>query len=234
MFMRNRYQHRSQAIHPDHQQRVNNARLQLGINEDNGDANHQGATRNGLPGQQRRYAVDLQCPVCLQDAQYPTETNCGHVFCANCIITYWRHGSWLGAVHCPVCRQQVTILLADFSPEERQSEEGRAKMRDLHDYNRRFSGEPRPFMDYIRDLPTLLRHAWGEFFSLGGLVWMFRLRILLCFLAALLYFISPLDIIPEAVFGVLGFMDDLFVLLLLLIYVSIIYRNIVTNRAQNA
>ena len=29
-------------------------------------------------------------------------------FCsAPCIITYWRYGRWLGAVNCPVCRQQV-------------------------------------------------------------------------------------------------------------------------------
>lgn len=61
---------------------------------------------------------------------------------------------------------------------------------------------------------------------------MFRLRIIAIFLAALLYFISPLDIIPEAVFGILGFLDDLFVLLLLAIYISIIYRNYVQTRAN--
>ena len=89
-------------------------------------------------------------------------------------------------------------------------------------------------MDYLRDLPTLLRHAFSEFFSVGGLIWMFRVRIIAIFLAALFYFISPLDIIPEAVFGILGFLDDLFVLLLLAIYISIIYRNYVQSRANNA
>ncbi|XP_070564321.1 E3 ubiquitin-protein ligase RNF170-like [Ptychodera flava] len=227
-----RYQNRGNSIHPENQERVQNARRQLGLNETVPETAND--TSNGRPRPARRYAVDTQCPVCLHDAQFPTETNCGHVFCANCIITYWRHGSWLGAVQCPVCRQQVTMLFADFSEQERDSDEGRARLQDINAYNRRFSGEPRPLMDYIRDLPTLLRHAWGEFFSLGGLVWMFRLRIVLCLLAAILYFVSPLDIIPEAVFGLIGFMDDLFVILLLLIYVSIIYRNIVANRARDA
>lgn len=86
--------------------------------------------------------------------------------------------------------------------------------------------------DYIRDLPTLLRHAWSEFFSLGGLIWMFRIRVIVCFFAAFFYFISPLDIIPEAAFGILGFLDDLFIILLLAIYVSIIYRQIVEARAE--
>ncbi len=86
-------------------------------------------------------------------------------------------------------------------------------------------------MDYLRDMPTLIRHALTEFFSLGGLMWMFRLRVIVCFLAALLYLISPLDLIPEAGFGLLGFLDDFFVMLLLTIYVSIIYRRFVAARA---
>ena len=85
-------------------------------------------------------------------------------------------------------------------------------------------------IDYLRDLPTLLRHAFTEFFTVGGLIWMFRLRILVCFIAAFVYFISPLDIIPEAVFGVLGFLDDAFILLLLAIYVTIVYRQYVRSR----
>lgn len=85
-------------------------------------------------------------------------------------------------------------------------------------------------MDYVRDLPTLLRHLWNEFFSVGGLMYMFRIRIILCFFAACMYLISPLDIIPEAVFGILGLLDDVFVVLLLAVYISIIYRRFITNR----
>ena len=59
---------------------------------------------------------------------------------------------------------------------------------------------------------------------------MFRIRIILCLLAAFTYLISPLDILPEAVFGILGLLDDLFVFLLLAIYVSIIYRSYLANR----
>ena len=65
---------------------------------------------------------------------------------------------------------------------------------------------------------------------------MFRVRIVICVIAAFVYFISPLDIIPDAAFGVLGFLDDVFIMLLLAIYISIIYRQFVearANRAQN-
>ncbi|KAG2466545.1 RN170 ligase, partial [Polypterus senegalus] len=110
----------------------------------------------------------------------------------SCIIAYWRYGSWLGAINCPICRQML--------------------------------------VDRLRDVPTLLRHAFREMFSMGGLFWMFRIRILLCLFGALIYLISPLDFLPEALFGILGFMDDLFVIFLLLIYISIMYREVVTQR----
>lgn len=119
-------------------------------------------------------------------------------------------------------------------PDETDAErEERARLlRDINDYNRRYSGEPRPWLDHLRDLPTLLRHAGSEFFSVGGIMYMFRLRIVLCFVAAVMYLISPLDMIPEAIFGILGLLDDLFVVLLLAIYVTVIYRRFLAARWQ--
>jgi len=59
---------------------------------------------------------------------------------------------------------------------------------------------------------------------------MFRARILLCLAAIVIYLVSPLDVLPEAVFGLIGLLDDLFVVLLVLVYMTIIYRQIVADR----
>lgn len=61
-------------------------------------------------------------------------------------------------------------------------------------------------------------------------MYMLRIRIVICFMAAIMYLISPLDLIPEAVFGVLGLLDDMFVVLLLAIYVTMIYRRFLADR----
>lgn len=122
-------------------------------------------------------------------------------------------------------------------------------IREINTYNRRFSGEPRPvslgvfylfsktklfsflqWSDYLYDLPTLLRHLTNDFFSFNGLMYMFRIRIVLCVVAAIMYLISPLDMIPEAVFGIFGLFDDIVVVLLLAIYVTIIYRRFLSSR----
>ncbi|KAK2168519.1 hypothetical protein LSH36_16g06033 [Paralvinella palmiformis] len=181
----------------------------------------------------RHVRTDRTCPICLADARFGIETNCGHLFCGECMVTYWRHGNWLGSVRCPVCRQQVTLLLQNFTDADRHnSAENRNNVvEQINRYNRRFSGEPIAWLDYIRDLPTLLRHAFREVFTLGGLIWIFRLRIFVCFIAALLYFISPLDLIPEAAFGMLGLLDDFFILFMLGIYITIIYRRALAARA---
>ncbi|XP_044299852.1 E3 ubiquitin-protein ligase RNF170 isoform X2 [Varanus komodoensis] len=167
-------------IHPENQELVRAIRQQLQSEQEN------------VVVDRQHFYTDMSCPVCLQQATFPIETNCGHLFCGSCIIAYWRCGSWLGAIHCPICRQTI--------------------------------------MEWIMDLPTLLRHAFREMFSVGGLFWMFRIRIFLCLLGALLYLASPLDFLPEALFGILGLLDDFFVVFLLLIYISIMYREVVTQR----
>ncbi|XP_018418871.1 PREDICTED: E3 ubiquitin-protein ligase RNF170 [Nanorana parkeri] len=203
-------------IHPENQERVRAIREQL-----------QNEQETAIHERQQFYS-DMSCPVCLQQATFPVETNCGHLFCGPCIIAYWRYGSWLGAISCPICRQTVTLLFPMFQVTEQQDVQ--AIFQEVNSYNRRFSGQPRSLMERIMDLPTLLRHAFREMFSVGGLFWMFRIRIVLCLLGAFFYLVSPLDIIPEALFGILGFMDDFFVLFLLLIYISIMYREVVTQR----
>lgn len=201
-------------IHPENQELVRAVRQQLQSEQNAAIDRH-------------HFYTDMSCPVCLQQATFPIETNCGHLFCGSCIIAYWRCGSWLGAIHCPICRQTVTLFLPLFNDSQ---QDGAQVLEDVNDYNRRFSGQPRTIMERIMDLPTLLRHAFREMFSVGGLFWMFRIRILLCLLGALLYLASPLDFIPEALFGILGFLDDFFVVFLLLIYISIMYREVVTQR----
>ncbi|XP_023616570.1 E3 ubiquitin-protein ligase RNF170 isoform X3 [Myotis lucifugus] len=169
-----------QNIHPENQELIRVLREQLQTEQDAPAAARQ------------QFYTDMYCPVCLHQASFPVETNCGHLFCGTCIIAYWRYGSWLGAISCPICRQTI--------------------------------------MERIMDLPTLLRHAFREMFSVGGLFWMFRIRIILCLMGAFFYLISPLDFVPEALFGILGFLDDFFVIFLLLIYISIMYREVITQR----
>ncbi|XP_048802327.1 E3 ubiquitin-protein ligase RNF170-like isoform X3 [Lagopus muta] len=96
-----------------------------------------------LQVQQPSNHSDFSCPICLQTVTLPVETNCGHLFCGSCLITYWKHGPWLGAIICPLCRQKVVVLV-NISCEKLHDKPSKQTVHDIRAYNKRFSGQPRP------------------------------------------------------------------------------------------
>ena len=86
------------------------------------------------------------CSICLSETTYAIQTNCGHIYCAQCIISYYENvtsSSVATALSkslrskinsrilkclfsdpfdtptCPYCRQRMTMLLFYFSETER-------------------------------------------------------------------------------------------------------------------
>ncbi|XP_067369549.1 RING-HC_RNF170 domain-containing protein isoform X2 [Channa argus] len=172
---------------------------------------------------------DWQCPVCLQTACFPVQTNCGHLFCAPCLITYWRHASWLEAISCPLCRQKVSALCRLFN-ESRSDQESKEVVGEITDYNKRYSGAPRQVTDYLFDTPRLLQLLGRSLSTMGGLVWLFFFRVILCCIGTMVSISSPpLDPVSSSsagplekdpsLCGMLEVMDDLVVVILLLICV---------------
>ena len=47
-----------------------------------------------------------------------------------------------------------------------------------------------------------------------------------------IYILSPFDIIPESVLGVLGFLDDLAITAVILLYLTVMFRQSLANRNQ--
>jgi len=191
-------------------------------------------------------ANNHDCSICLGEASYAIETNCGHIFCGQCIMSYYntiRSSSVSTVINpfdtptCPYCRQRMTVLLLYFSEDERntadleETERRNLLIGSVRDYNRRYSGEPRSVVEHICDLPVLLRHLGSFIWSGEGISWLFRLRIFILGAMAGVYLLSPFDIVPEAVFGVIGILDDIIILALFLIYAGILYRNFVVDEA---
>ena len=84
--------------------------------------------------------------------------------------------------------------------------------------------------DQIRDLPVLVPYLLRRLFSLEGLMWVFRLRVMLCIGGLVVYVLSPFDIIPETIFGLFGILDDIFVAFVLLLYATVAFRQVMANR----
>ncbi|XP_040216755.1 E3 ubiquitin-protein ligase RNF170-like [Rana temporaria] len=171
--------------------------------------------KDALKSRQPHFHSDFSCPVCLQTATSPVETNCGHLFCGSCLIEYWKHDPWMGAISCPLCRQKVCYLcnICDIQ----QDKMNREMQKDIRHYNNRFSGRPRPLTDYLYDLPLLLNLAVRRVFTMGGLVMIFCLRLVVCSFGAITFLSSPFTVVPDPLCGILSTIDDLVVVFLLLI-----------------
>ena len=169
------------------------------------------------------------CPICLDVTSYPVQTNCGHMFCGACVLACWDHGEWLlSPMPCPMCRQTITLIFLHFTETEIGNvyQERPQLVDKIGSYNRRFSGAPRPWMDYIYDIPTLIRRMWSD----SGLDFLMRFRIYAYFALALIYVVAPLDLLPESVFGVAGVIDDIVVIVIIALYVTNTYRTYVAYR----
>ncbi|XP_044299854.1 E3 ubiquitin-protein ligase RNF170 isoform X3 [Varanus komodoensis] len=134
-------------IHPENQELVRAIRQQLQSEQEN------------VVVDRQHFYTDMSCPVCLQQATFPIETNCGHLFCGSCIIAYWRCGSWLGAIHCPICRQTVTLFLPLFNEGQ---EDAAQVLQDVNDYNRRFSGQPRSCLRAVNRNEQKMKRTWVD------------------------------------------------------------------------
>ncbi|KAM9008945.1 E3 ubiquitin-protein ligase RNF170-like isoform 1-T4 [Ara ararauna] len=176
---------------------------------------------------------DFSCPICLQTATLPVETNCGHLFCGSCLITYWKHSPWLAAIICPLCRQKV-VLLDSISCEKKHDKPSKQIVHDIRDYNKRFSGQPRPFADYLYDMPLFLTLALRGIFTWGVLVWLFFLRVAVCSFGTIVCLSSPFDMKPGPLCRTLGTADDMVVVSLLLICMINICQQIAPNGVNMA
>jgi len=204
------------------------------------------ASTTNNQGRTRPSGQNYDCSICLGSASYAVETNCGHIFCGECIFQYYeitpRHQGPLSTPTCPYCRQRMTVLLPFFSDIETNAAdldvatvERRQKIYDnIRSYNRLFSGEPRSIAEHIADLPMLLRHLWRYFWSGEGIELIFRLRIVMFLAMAVVYVLLPFDLLPEVVFGVLGLLDDILVFVLILIYVAVVFRRVITQTGIGA
>ena len=85
-------------------------------------------------------------------------------------------------------------------------------------------------MSYLYDVPTILRHLWQELFSERGPFLIRRLYLGYVLVVLLLYLLSPFDILPESVLGLFGYLDDFVLILIAMVYISYLYRALLTAR----
>ncbi|XP_028770515.1 E3 ubiquitin-protein ligase RNF170-like [Neltuma alba] len=172
------------------------------------------------------------CSVCHGDYNNPCQANCSHWFCGRCIMQVWHHGSTVRPCRCPLCRRQITLLVPteDFL-RQRYDPEVAEVLQGIEAYNRLFGGQATGLFQRMQDLPFLLRRLLRELMDPHrSLPLVIKARVYMAMISSVVYIVSPVDIIPEAMLGIFGLLDDLLVALLCFLYVASLYRSLLYFR----
>nr|XP_018676441.1 PREDICTED: E3 ubiquitin-protein ligase RNF170-like isoform X2 [Musa acuminata subsp. malaccensis] len=158
---------------------------------------------------------DDTCSICLGSFTHPCQANCSHWFCGECILSVWHHGSIFQQCKCPICRCFINLLKpTDASVQEGKDRKANQVLKTIKKYNRSFGGEPSNLMQKLQNLPFFIRRlAMVLMDPRRPLPSLFRAHITFALSLSAMYVLSPVDLLPEDVYGVVGLLDDLLVLL---------------------
>lgn len=152
-------------------------------------------------------AFNRECPVCHGDATLPVQTNCNHKYCSACIVDWWQSKGATKPATCPCCRREVAFLLVCYGQEGLSREERRV-LSQIQDYNKRFSNTNllgNWIRFYSQDSVAIVTYIWNSFSLLPHDV---KMSVLIYTVMLIVYLISPIDILPEAILGPFGWLDD--------------------------
>ncbi|KAL2467496.1 RING/U-box protein with domain of unknown function [Forsythia ovata] len=172
------------------------------------------------------------CSICHANFHIPCQANCSHWFCGNCILQVWNHGSALHPCKCPLCRREITLLVpGEASSRQRQDPEVAEVLQWIERYNRLYGERANGLMQRMRDLPFLLKRLWQDLINpQRSLPLVMRARVYLAMIVSAIYVISPVDIIPEALLGIIGLLDDFIIVLICFLHVAALYRSVLVLR----
>ena len=136
-----------------------------------------------------------ECSVCLEELVRSTALQCGHVFCIGCVQSMAAQNRVLT---CPLCRVKTTMMLPLFQANDQQASFSADQLAFIRDFNAQNAGQG----NWVQEERFLVSQKLSGVFIITGIV-------------LLLYLISPVDLIPDAI-PVIGWVDDLVIVLFFL------------------
>lgn len=110
-------------------------------------------------------AEDDHCPICFGDFTIPCRTNCGHWFCATCILQLWNYRLTLQRCKCPICCRPISKLVPEDSLVVQQEEDTVELLKDIRRYNHLYVGGAYGVFLKLVALPLLMQRILRSLMS---------------------------------------------------------------------
>ncbi|KAI3460695.1 hypothetical protein Pfo_017358 [Paulownia fortunei] len=172
------------------------------------------------------------CSICRTTFHLPCQANCSHWFCGSCILQVWDYGAALHPCKCPLCRREITLLVpSEASSGQRHRADVAEILQRIEIYNRLYGERSNGLFQRMQDLPFLLKRLLRDMLDpQRSLPLVIRARVYLAMIASAIYVVSPVDIIPEGLLGIIGFVDDLIIVFTCFLHIAALYRAVLLSR----
>ncbi|KAK6115503.1 hypothetical protein DH2020_007772 [Rehmannia glutinosa] len=172
------------------------------------------------------------CSICHTNFHLPCQANCSHWFCGSCILQVWDYGAALQPSKCPLCRREITLLVSSEDSSRRRHRDDVAEiLQRIERYNRLYGERSNGLFQRMQDLPFLLKRLLRDVMDpQRSLPHVIRACLFGRMIVSAIYVISPVDIIPEGLLGIIGFLDDLIIIFICFLYVAALYRAVLLSR----
>ena len=153
-------------------------------------------------------------PICFWRISNKVDIPWSHSFWGHWLIRTWEDKN--NRIRCPMCRRQINLMFSEFT----WTDSNKFLYDQIKIYNNNFNGL-RSFRDKLIELPFLMM-KWV--LSLQNIFRVIKnIHLLFIMVISMIYLIMPLDIFPEALFGVFGLIDDLIVICSVSLLISNLY-----------
>ncbi|CAD8120055.1 unnamed protein product [Paramecium sonneborni] len=148
------------------------------------------------------------CPICLNEdllIKGVQSEQCKHSFCIGCINDYWQHNQ-KKQLKCPCCRAKISTFAKSKKLQDQFQQDCNSF---ILEYRLRCTVLKYNIIYPFQIIINIYKHL-GQLFNLFKVLLKLsiQLQLVLCFILCI-YVFSPIDLFPEAIFGVIGLVDDL-------------------------
>ncbi|XP_076947450.1 uncharacterized protein LOC143619391 [Bidens hawaiensis] len=147
------------------------------------------------------------CPICFDVFTVACQTNCGHWFCANCILRFWTYRTVLQKCNCPICARPISKLTPEESLLIVQEAEVAKVLKDVQRYNRLFQGGIKGVMRKVFEVPNLFKRMLCGLMDPNRFRGNYYAMRSFALLMSCIYNIGSFDFIPTGSLGVRRLFD---------------------------
>ncbi|KAG9141851.1 hypothetical protein Leryth_013978 [Lithospermum erythrorhizon] len=163
--------------------------------------------RRNEDGRMERPPEDDCCPICFGDFTLPCKTNCGHWFCAGCILQFWHYRAAFERCKCPICCRQISKLAPDESLLVQEEDEVVRALKSIQQYNCLYVGGVRGLFLKAQSSPLLMKRVFHNLMDPGRLKYNYYTMRFIGLALACLYHACGFDFIPTGTLGVRRLFD---------------------------